>query len=280
MIRLKPLSIEEAKIEITRKDDYTENIPPLNVSKITNSNKFTPAHYLEYLPSTCLDWDSGNKELIKLIEESINKRLHDLDFHFELDVNLIRTNGKDSFNLPYTRHNNIYLPEKEHKSDILGHLNEHLIVHEIFHIISRKYPQIRDTVYGLMGFDRIKRFDMLKNLPKYVINPDAVFYDHAITVKYKQDNQFYRAIPVIYFAKPRKNKMKWENLVLLDMDCNPKYIVHRKDTTFGEIVYNTEYLSHPEEISAENFRKWILGEDVPNKALMQAFDETMRGLFN
>jgi uncharacterized protein YkuJ len=277
MIILKTVSQEDAKKLIVKRDDYIEELTVFNIKKITKNKIDNKDGFMDFLPSACIQWNEESKKKISSIEATINYQFDELDFNFSMEIHLVRTNGEDSFNLPYTRDNIIFLPEKENKKEKLAHLNVHLITHEIFHIISRRYPQIREVLYPLMGFKKLSnRFDMEKNLPRYVVNPDAVHYEYAINVLYNLTE--YKAIPVIYF---KKKKMKWEHLLLLDENEQVHSIVNRNETNFLNNKYNTHYLSHPEEICAENFRKWILqDEDIDNELLRTNYGIALKELFN
>ena len=277
MIKLNCLKKNKAQEVIIQKDDYLDKLTLFNIRKITKDKDITKKEFIESLPDKCIDWEDNQIEKILDIEANINFKLAELDFKFNLDVDLVRTNGQDSFDLPYTRSNTIYLPKNEDKKQKLGHINSHLIVHEVFHIISRKYPQIRNILYYLMGFKLLnKPFDIERFVPSYVINPDALEYNHYIKVLYNKNT--YKAFPVIFF---KKNKFKWQYLVLLDEEENFIKLVDRSKTTFEYIKYNTGYLSHPEEICAENFRQWIMGsEDLNNPRLLKEFSIRMKDLFN
>ena len=276
MIKLVLLDKKEAQKRIIELDDYLNHINSFNINKITDGNIVDKEKFIEFLPSTCLEWSKDKREKIKKIESTLNFRLTMVNFPIELTVYLIQTNGQDSYNLPYTRSNIIYIPVKENKKEQLGHLNSHLIIHEIFHILSRKFPQIRDVLYPLMGFKKITpRFDVEKYVPSYVVNPDAILYNYATEIKYK--NETYKAIPLIFF---KDDKFKWDYMALLNEDNSLKTIVHRKKTTFKKRKYNTHYLSHVEEICAENFRKWVMQEEnLNNKPLSSTFANKIRDLF-
>lgn len=281
LIIIKPLSVKEAVEKSLIIDDYLKELTVLNIQKITDGKCSTLKDFLSHLPSTCIAWSDENLRRIRGIEGVINYQLDEVGFNLNMEVNIIQTNGKDSFELPYTRGDSIFIPVKENMKSELGSLTAHLITHEIFHIISRKFPQIRNPLYSLFGFNTLpERFDMKKFLPNYAVNPDAVYYDHSISVVHN-DGKTYNAIPMIYFSNDKKMRMKWENLILLNENYVPAFIDHRKKTTYNEMNFNTWYLSHPEEICAENFRKWILEvEDLDNPELIEEFKKTMKGLFN
>ncbi len=134
------------------------------------------------------------------------------------------------------------------------------MVHEIWHVISRLNPDLRNKTYPLIGFERHgKKLTMPVNLEKrLIINPDASFNDFAI------DLNGTLAIPLLTskFSKYTKDNPNFFdyidfNLYQINKDnsVGTKGILdERTDVFFQKIKDNTSYIIHPEEIIAENFQ--------------------------
>jgi len=70
-------------------------------------------------------------------------------------INFIRTSGREEGEGAYTRANNIVIP----RSFKFNNTNLTLIsvlFHEVFHVLSRANPGLRDKLYKVIGFHRVK----------------------------------------------------------------------------------------------------------------------------
>lgn len=95
---------------------------------------------------------------------------------FPEDLNFVFTNGKDELSgtLAYTLEHTIVLCNGEKISD-------HLLAHELFHIISRFHPELRKDLYETIKFKTYKPLrDANDFLFSRITNPDAPRLDTVI----------------------------------------------------------------------------------------------------
>lgn len=247
--------------KLAQVDDFIDCQTLFNINLISDKLK-TKDEYRSYLSKTTLDWPNRDVVVLKEIFVEINKKLSDLGLNIRQEVLLIRTNGEDSWNLPYTRQNAIILPSKQDDKELLGHNNIHLITHELFHILSRENPEIRKDLYAIYNFIKMEtEVDVQSFIPTMITNPDALHFHYYTDVEYK--NKTYKALPIMLHEN---GKFNWKKLLILDTETNkPSFCVNMKKTSYVKDKSTvTTYITHPEEISAEMFRE-IVCDGVDNK---------------
>lgn len=238
------------------------------------------ATYKNFLRSQVSDWTTEEKSVIlNLLTET--KRLCDRYsprlFPQGLRFIKIKTGhyGGDVF---YTRGGNICIPENifpmEDSSRYLP-----VMIHEVFHVISRYNPALRDDLYSLIGFERsTKPIKASENLKEWLLtNPDGVAHKHLLKVKVEDST--YLIVPAITaklknFRPSQPAFFDYLAFDLYKLTEHPSYYEITSDTLgkttlpleasagfFDAIKDNTQYIIHPEEIIADNFMLGLLAGD-------------------
>lgn len=254
----KSLASEKMALE----DDFIKAQTQFNITLI-NEKLENKDQYREYLSKTTLDWEEAEIEKIKAIFVELNQNLKDKQLNINQEILLIRTNGEDSWNLPYTRQNAIILPSKQDEKEILSHNNIHLITHEVFHILSRMNPEVREALYRIYNFRKVPTIDVQSFIPSMITNPDALHFEYYTDVQYK--NKTVKALPIMLFEK---DKINWKKLLILDAESlKPLQLVNMRKTSYAkDKSLLTSYITHPEEISAEMFRILVLAKEDDKKS--------------
>ncbi len=194
----------------------------------------------------------------------------------------------------YTRENCIIVPLPQ----LFAGNEEHLLsvlVHEIFHVYSRRNKEKRIKLFAEIGFepiDSLRWSDFLAE--RRLCNPDAV--DCRYILRLPADNgaeSLY--VPVIYsrFSQYDPDFSFFQHLhfqlfpaeALQDSTGKPiekAYAINSPNVGtdpqllpafFERISRNTNYIIHPEEIIADNFRMLVLQKIPSLRAANQAADE-------
>lgn len=224
--------------------------------------------YKSYLAKEVSSWKASEKEMMldifteaKKLCDTISPRL----FPGGIKLIKIKTNhyGKDVY---YTRNDIIFIPENifpinDSESTLA------VMLHEIFHVISRQNPSLRKDIYQLIGFEKAnKPVKLNAHLQKRLLtNPDGVSYQYCI----KLDS--FLAIPLITskFDKFRSYNSSFFDYLQFDIykiiDKGSHYEATTNDIGsstlplkntpkfFTKIKDNTQYIIHPDEIMADNF---------------------------
>lgn len=195
-------------------------------------------------------------------------------------IDLIKTKtnhyGPDVY---YTRDDAIILPANIFDDKDLN-AQMPVMLHEIFHILSRYDVTFRERMYALIGFFPYEEQLVLpKRIADYLLtNPDGVTRRYAIHL-INSDGEMQRALPLILSRKERYEDSMPSFFSYLNFDLYPLIRVAADQVTLGlnqngesalslehnnnffqQIKDNTQYIIHPDEIMAENFMMAIIAE--------------------
>lgn len=285
----------EGRQILTAKDDFVQRLSPFDRSARMKTDKtVSEADYLQFVERNVIDWTSEEMETVQAAIEAIAPLLRDLRFSWPSTVQLIKTTGAEEGNAAYTRATAIALPGSE-----LGKGQDHLkklISHELFHILSRQNPELREKLYAIIGFTRCNEIKLPPALERRKItNPDAPRNDHFIRVQI--EGQEALVVPILlssaetYDVKRGGEFFEYLQLQFLVVEkdkgsgnfkpapagSSPKLVGTQHISGFMEQVgKNTDYIIHPEEILAENFALLVLPEtNVASPEILQKMREVL-----
>jgi hypothetical protein len=248
-------------------DIYFDRLQPLEVS--IQMNRATPfedkAQAVDslklFLKSQVLDFSKEDKVFIESVFNEAKKRIAALNPGLMPDTIRIIKIKPDPFGdrVYFTRLNTIYFPKSTFEAKNFE-IELKVMVHEIWHIISRLNPQLRDKTYPLIGFEKHGRdLKFPESLTKkMIINPDASYNTYGI------DLDGTLAIPLLTSKHSAYTKEIPFFFDYIDFNLYPVnadnsvgtrgILDQRTDIFFQKIKDNTNYIIHPEEIIAENFQ--------------------------
>ena len=267
-------------------DDFFKNISSrdieIQMKRTTSfqSREVALIAYKDFLSTQVSNWTTDEKSaILSLLIEA--KRLCDLQsprlFPQGLRFIKIKTGhyGNDVF---YTRGRNICIPENIFSmKDSSRYLP--VMIHEVFHVISRYNPSLRNDLYRLIGFEVSSKPIIPSNGLKdwMLTNPDGVVHRHFLEVR--ASDSIYRIVPVITaklksFKPSQPAFFDYLSFDLYTLKENPSSFEIISDETgkttlpleastgfFNAIKDNTQYIIHPEEIMADNFMLALLAAD-------------------
>jgi hypothetical protein len=187
------------------------------------------------------------------------------------NIDLIKTSGEEAFGAAgYTRRNAIMLSEWATSLPTTDSRRAYfLLAHELFHVLSRTDPLLRDGLYALLGFKTVDGFEYPAELEdRRLSNPDAFEYLHTLTVQ--SGSESVDVMPVIQSLLPLDEGIQLPNffdaldIVLLSVDAGTGEALRDGNGdlikyNFGNtnwiplMLRNSSYIIHPEEILADNF---------------------------
>lgn len=243
-----------------------------------SSNSNIKEQFKGFLQQEVSDWKQTEKKQMNEVIQKAKKMLDSIHvdlFPSDLAFIKIKTNhyGNDVY---YTRGKNILIPENIF-SQYETEKQLPVMLHEIFHVISRYDVQKREDLYALIGFEKLDKSPLLnESLAKKILtNPDGVNMNYAIRLE--QDNKTtILALPIISskFSKYKDNVQtffeyldfdiyalnqrdgKWT--VLTDEKTKTTLPLSATPSFFTKIKDNTQYIIHPDEIMADNFMLAVL----------------------
>lgn len=224
-----------------------------------------------------LDWNDDEMSRISRALESIEVKMQAYNFRMPEELWLINEDGSIEGGAAYTRGNAIILPR-----DFIGRLDEtgleRLILHELFHVISRYNKDLRPEIYGIISYkecqDLVVEGDLADRL---IANPDAPDLNYYIDCSYEGNTVSF--IPILYSdvsdISPGESFFRYlqddmiaveivESLPIPIKDEQGQYLVVSKNKLedyYDLIGDNTGYTYHPEETMADNFVLMVLEKD-------------------
>jgi hypothetical protein len=251
--------------------------------------------FLIFVGSNVTEWTTEETQRVEASLKEIQSRMRDLSLPFPATIEMIKTSGAEEGNAAYTRGTAIVIL----RAELAKTQNElaKLICHELFHILSRQNPDLREELYGIIGFIRCDDLEFPRELAsRKITNPDAPRNDHFIrlgiggekcpavpvlfssteTYKTERGGEFFEYLNfqflVIETGSLPHSKVVYENSA-------PKLVGPQAISGFFEQVgRNTQYIIHPEEILADNFALLILGEqNVPSPEVLEKMRKILAG---
>jgi len=268
---------DQSRLRLGARDDFIAAMGAYDRSaRMGRRGPVAEADYLAFAAGQARDWTPAEIAKLSSSIAKISEQLRPLKLPLPREVWLVKTTGREEAETPYTRGNAIMLPQQY--MDVPVEEIERVITHEIFHVISRHLPARRNALYAIVGFRDCGPLAWPAELERRrITNPDAPDNRYCITLErggspltfypvlFAKEESFNPALPGTYLDRMAFQLLavmgsgtKWtagragDALVLLDAGNVPEY--------FTAIGLNTRYISHPEEILADNFVLLARGE--------------------
>jgi hypothetical protein len=273
-------SVSEGRKVLMAKDDFVRHLSPFDRSARLKTDKaVSEDEYLNFVGKNVAEWTTEERQEVEAALNKIHALLPDWPLAFPATIQMIKTTGAEEGNGSYTRGTAIMIPKAElakAQKDLAK-----LICHELFHILSRQNPELRDELYGVIGFIRCDDLEFPRELAsRKITNPDAPRNDHFIRLEI--EGQKCSAIPVLFSRSETYdvgrggeffNYLNFQFLVIEEgSSAHPKVVYENSAPKmagpkavsgfFEQVGRNTDYIIHPEEILAENFALLVLGDQA------------------
>ena len=280
-------SVEEAQELLAARDEFALALSPLDRQlRLKRADEVALERWLEFTAGEARDFSPAEVQRVKAALEGVSQRIARFKLQLPDKIVLVRTTGKEEGNAAYTRQAAIILPEK-----VLAYPRqqlESLLLHELFHLISRHDPALRSKLYAIVGFRPCNRIELPEAWEaRRITNPDAPHVDCYIELEVEYRKLL--AAPLLYGTPPKYDaqrggslfdyltfkllvlRKEGQRLIPELMDGRPVVIDPRGIDDFTrQIGKNTNYIVHPDEILADNF---VLlaggGEEVPTPRILE-----------
>jgi len=275
-------------------DNFFKRIQPLEVSiQLRDSSlmhlspTIASAKLKEAMQSQGVSPDNTQK---RVLQESMNEALrlskpfthiYPLPDTIRLGVIKGELYGPSVF---YTREYGIYVPAPMIRSENKEILTR-VLIHELFHIQSRRHPNLQEQLYKQLGFVKLKHPIVFPEgfLAQTLLNPDGTDWDYYIPLDLNQQQVL--AFPLIvssqrHFQSNSPNFFSYLKFQLYPLkEMGTTYYLEYSDSFdgldeqwmpifFEKITQNTNYIIHPDELMADNFillTEWIEANKAPSK---------------
>ena len=299
-------SLETGRTLVSTRDTFIGALSRFDRQvRLQTDGEATEAALLEFLAREVVAWDdaaTGNdpveattRTLITQSIERLRPKLESFRIPLPKTVLLVQVSGKEEANAAYTRGTAIMLPKpriQKMKPDAL----DRLLLHELFHVLSRNAPELRRDLYRIIGFhvcDPMALPPAMADLK--LTNPDAPLIDCRIELT--DDGEACWAAPILYSSSATYDAVKkpplfqyltfrlmkleehdgrWRPLLKVG---EPILIDPAQSKSFADqIGQNTKYIIHPDEVLADNFVFLVMQtEQLPSPEIIERMGERLRG---
>lgn len=283
-------SVDKANELLTQEDDFTKCWSKFDIDARMQKQNSTKEELFDFITHQTKEWTLDEKNKIQSIFENLDELIKKQGFKIKYpsEIYFIKTTANEEGGAGgYTRASYIVL-----KEDLLAQSDDALkqiIVHELFHVLTRANPNFRKKMYKIIGFRLMKPIDYPENLKPYrITNPDATQTDSYIQLKVNgkpvdcmmilyakkeyTNGSFFQYLNVGFLRlKGRKEKS------IQFVDGKPViYTFEDVSGFFEQVGKNTNYIIHPEEILADNFAYTMLGRTgLPDTDILDIIKKTL-----
>lgn len=241
--------------------------------------------YQEQLRSDMENFSSSEEKFMRDVFMSAKAALDKINpklMPSKIELIKTKTNhyGPDVY---YTREDAIVIPDNIFEARSID-AQMPVMLHEIFHILSRYNEGFREQMYKLIGFGKYSEDLILPKeiTDKLLTNPDGVSRKYAINLMDEKGVE-QLALPLILSTKNRFEPTMPSFFSYLSFDLFPLIKISPNEVTLGlnskgesalsighngdffkQIRDNTQYIIHPDEIMADNFMMAIIAHSNSN----------------
>lgn len=287
-------SLSAARFIITN-DDYTSRLSAYDRSAGMNTDKnIDQKTYLDYCAQNVRTWSADEKKRFTSFIDTVSRLIAPYQLNLPDSILLLKTTSLEmgGVDVAYTRQNGIFFTEP-----MLNQKNSELrntLIHEIFHVLSRKNAHLQNELYRLIGFDEINEIKLPQEWDvRRITNPDAPKLNTMIQLKLDSSTKsltpFLFSSQAVYNTKTPGGIFQSINFMLLEIEekngrwaaviKNDRPVLYAPGSIknfWDKIGRNTQYILHPEEILASNFVLLITNRvNLPSPWLIEAMRKTL-----
>jgi len=283
----------EASTTLGHQDSFVRSMSPFDRQiRLGADQPISETQFLQFTSEQALPWDENEQEKVNSVVTEILPLLSTLKVEWPETIELIKTTGREEGNAPHCRGQAIVFPESslERDKDDL----KKLILHELFHLLSRHSPAVRKELYGIVGYRETAPIPLPDSLAaRKITNPDAPQINCVIRIELegtpvdvtpilisKLSNDETLAERTLFsellfrLMVVEQEDNRWKPLI---EDDSPVLIDPTTSSSFHrQIGRNTGYIIHPEEIMADNFVHLLLETpELPDPQILEQMRKTL-----
>ena len=285
-------SLEKSQLLLSQQDVYTDRWSAMDIDIRMQKANSTKQELMDYIPTQVRTWNENEKELLYRILSDLDQVIESQAYHlnFPDTIFFIKTTMDEELRgaSAYTRANAVIFNGEK----IIGTDAQlpHLVVHELFHILSRHDPELRRNMYQIIGFEMMDEVDLTGTLASAKLsNPDAPFNDSYINLVHQGEEM---ECMMLLYAKKEYNggdlfdylnvglvKLTGMDEKKIDLSDGEPVIfqINQVPNFFEQVGKNTNYIINPEEIMADNFAFTLNGkDDLPNPEIIDEIRSYLR----
>ena len=289
-------TVAEGRKILTTRDDFIERLSPFDrAARMKTDREVSEKEFLEFVGQNVLAWTGPEREKLSAALAAIQPALKALSLPFPKKIYMVKTSGKEEGGAAYTRANAIVFPV-----NMLAGNNrsmQKLVSHELFHVLSRANPELKERLYRVIGFEKCDEIEFPAKLKsRKLTNPDAPKNDHCIRVKVDGKDSW--AVPILFSRTEKYDPGRGGQffrylefrLLMVERSSDSEAVkpiydgseprlagMNKVSGFFEQVGRNTGYIIHPEEILADNFALIVLKQRaMPSPEILSKLEETLQ----
>jgi hypothetical protein len=198
-------SREEARTALMAEDDFIRALSDFDrAARMKSESPVTRAQFMDFVGGEALDWTDADVAKVQREVAVAKQKLSNLKMALPGKILLVKTTGREEANAAYCRSTNTIVLSRRFVNAV--ELNS-VLIHELFHIMSRNNAELREQLYALIGFKPCAPIKLPAELEaRHITNPDAPHLDYFVEVT--RGPQKLDVIPVLFATPERWNKNK------------------------------------------------------------------------
>ena len=254
-------SVEEGQRLMRERTLFHEQITEGTLAFFLQRKGGTLDAYIEYSAEQVMEFDPEDE---KRLDETLDWLQSQLEkYGLELpdpgEITFVKSSGQEALgSAGYTTEGTIFLTWftflPEYYTD--GMFRE-LVVHELFHCLSRLYPEFRTAMYSLIHFSLLDgEIDIPEDIRNRIIaNPDVEHHNSyaTFTIGGEKKDCYLVFLTDSVFEKEGDNFFSGMYSGIVPLDGSGLYRPEEVEDFWDVVGRNTDYAEDPEEIMATNF---------------------------
>lgn len=279
-------TVAEGRAVLEADDDFLSRLSPFDRAvRLRAAEPVSPEAFKARVGEGAAEWTAAERDRVRAAAAAVAPALVRLALPFPERVLLVKTAPGTEGDAAFTRGPAIFLPERMMRRG--GDPLERLLLHELFHVLSRAAPGLRERLYAAIGFVACGAPALPPGLDaRRITNPDAPTNAHCIRIEHGGRPMW--AVPILFsesaivdpatrglFAAMRSQLLlvarpeEGPAVALLDGESVRMVDFDSAGGFFDQVGRNTHYLIHPEEILADNFVLVVLGGEIRTPAVTE-----------
>jgi len=200
-------SREEARKAITSEDDFIRALSDFDrAARMKSETPVSRAEFLKLIGEETLEWTESDKTKLEGAAANAAKRLQHFRIALPAKILLVKTTGREEGNAAYCRGTNTVVLSRQFVDAPAQTLGS-VFIHELFHILTRNNPKLREELYALIGFKPCREIKLpAKMASRLITNPDAPRLDYSVEVT--RGDRRLAVVPVLFATPERWSKKR------------------------------------------------------------------------
>ncbi len=254
-------TIEEGQQLMRERTLFHEQISKETLPFFIQSRKGSLEDYIEYSAEQVMEFTPADEKRVKdtlswLQEQLDNNGLQLPDIG---PITFVKTSCEEALgSAGYTSEGTVFLGWFTFTSEYYtDEMFKELVVHELFHCLSRLNPDFRQEMYSIIHFNILDHdIDIPDEISRQIIaNPDVEHHNSyaTFTIDGEKKDCYLVFLTDSIFKKPGDTFFNGMYSGIVPLDGSKVYRIEEVDDFWEIVGHNTDYAEDPEEVMATDF---------------------------